>query len=44
MSREIGNIGWFTLEEALAKLRPPEKREILMKASTALQNYIPVDL
>jgi 8-oxo-dGTP pyrophosphatase MutT (NUDIX family) len=44
MSREIGNIGWFTLEEALTKLRPPEKQEILMKASVALKNYIPVDL
>ena len=44
MSREIGNIGWFTFEEALAKLRPPEKQEILMKASMALKNYIPMEL
>jgi len=44
MSREIGNIGWFTFEEALVKLRPPEKQEILTKASVALKNYIPMEL
>ena len=42
MSREIGNIGWFSFEAAMAKLRPPEKREILAKASLALKDYVPI--
>ena len=44
MSREIGNIGWFSLEAAMAKLRPPEKQEILTKASLALKNYVAVSI
>ena len=44
MLREIGNIGWFSLEEALEKIRPDnvEKKEILLKASSLLRNYCPL--
>lgn len=46
MMREIGNIGWFRLEEALRMIRPDnvEKREILLKASSLLRNYCPLSL
>jgi len=46
MSREVGNIGWFSLEGALAMIRPEnvEKREILLKASSLLRNYCPLRL
>jgi 8-oxo-dGTP pyrophosphatase MutT (NUDIX family) len=41
MRREIGNIGWFTLNEALQKIRSDnvEKREILLRVGTLLRNY-----
>jgi 8-oxo-dGTP pyrophosphatase MutT (NUDIX family) len=44
MVREIGNIGWFPLNEALDKIRPDniEKREILLKVSSLLRNYCPL--
>jgi 8-oxo-dGTP pyrophosphatase MutT (NUDIX family) len=46
MTREIGNIGWFSLENALKLIRPDnvEKREILLKASSLLRNYCPLCL
>jgi len=46
MSREVGNIGWFSLEDALSMIRPEnvEKREILLKASSLLRNYCPLRL
>jgi len=44
MSREIGAIGWFTLEEALSKIRSrdTEKRLILTRASQALDHFVPL--
>ena len=41
MRREIGNIGWFKLNEALQKIRTDnvEKREILLRVGTLLRNY-----
>jgi 8-oxo-dGTP pyrophosphatase MutT (NUDIX family) len=41
MSREIGNIGWFTLNEALGCIRSEnvEKREILLRVSGIIRNY-----
>lgn len=46
MKREIGNLGWFTLEEALEKIRPTnvEKKEVLLCASSLLRNYCPLFL
>lgn len=44
MTREIGDIGWFSLEDALQKIRPTniEKREILLQASRILKNTCPI--
>jgi 8-oxo-dGTP pyrophosphatase MutT (NUDIX family) len=44
MQREIGDIGWFSLEEAIGKIRPEnvEKRQVLLKASSILRNYCPL--
>lgn len=44
MKREIGNIGWFSLDEALEKIRPDnvEKREILFTVSSLLRNFCPL--
>ncbi len=44
MVREIGNIGWFSLNDALEKIRPDnvEKREVLLKVSSLLRNYCPL--
>jgi hypothetical protein len=44
MSREIGAIGWFNLEQALAKIRSrdTEKRATLHRASQALDHFIPL--
>ena len=41
MSREIGAIGWFPLDVALAKLRPDskEKRVVLANASRIMRSY-----
>ena len=46
MKREIGNLGWFTLEEALGKIRPEnvEKKEILLRVRSFLRNYCPLML
>jgi 8-oxo-dGTP pyrophosphatase MutT (NUDIX family) len=44
MFREIGDIQWCSLEEAISKIRPDnvEKREILLKAGKILKNFYPV--
>lgn len=44
MKREIGNLQWFSLEEALQKIRSDnvEKREILLRMNTLLRNFCPV--
>lgn len=41
MRREIGNIGWFPLNEALQKIRSDnvEKREVLLRVGSLLRNY-----
>lgn len=46
MAQEIGNIGWFTAEKALEKIRPrdAEKRSILMRATQALKHFIPIGI
>lgn len=44
MAREIGDIQWFSLEEAISKIRPDniEKREILLKAGKIMKNFHPL--
>lgn len=44
MKREIGNLQWFPLEQALQKIRSDnvEKREILLRMNTLLRNFCPV--
>lgn len=44
MNREIGDIGWFSLNDALNTIRPTnvEKREVLLRASLLLRNLCPV--
>jgi 8-oxo-dGTP pyrophosphatase MutT (NUDIX family) len=44
MVREIGNIKWCTLDEAITKIRPDniEKREILLKAGKIMRNFHPI--
>lgn len=44
MMREIGDIRWLTLEEAIQKIRPDnvEKREILLKTGRILRNFLPI--
>ena len=44
MTQEIGDLGWFTLEECLEKIRPEniEKKEVLLRASSLLRNYCPL--
>ena len=46
MCREIGAIGWFSLEEALSKIRTEnvEKREMLFKVQTILRNFMPISI
>jgi 8-oxo-dGTP pyrophosphatase MutT (NUDIX family) len=46
MKREIGDLGWFTLEEGLEKIRPEnvEKKEVLLRAQSLLRNYCPLML
>lgn len=43
MSKEIGDIRWFTHEQALAKIRPDniEKREILLNVMKIMKNFLP---
>ena len=44
MKREIGDLGWFSIQDAVQKIRSenPEKREILVKLTTLLRNYCPI--
>lgn len=44
MAREVSDLQWFTLDQALAKIRPDnvEKREILLKVGRIIRNYCPV--
>jgi 8-oxo-dGTP pyrophosphatase MutT (NUDIX family) len=44
MNREIGNIGWFSLNQALETIRSTnvEKREVLLRASLLLRNLCPI--
>ena len=44
MSREIGDIAWKSMDEALTLLRPDniEKRGILIQLASLLRNYVPV--
>jgi len=44
MIREIGDLGWFSLEDCLEKIRPEniEKKEVLLRASSLLRNYCPL--
>ena len=44
MVQEIGDLGWFTLDECLDKIRPEniEKKEVLLRASSLLRNYCPL--
>ena len=44
MKQEIGDIGWFSLQDALEKIRPDniEKREILTRIGTLLRNFCAV--
>lgn len=44
MRREIGDIRWCGLEDALALIRPEnvEKREVLLRVSRLLRNYCPL--
>lgn len=44
MLQEIGDIGWFSIEECMNKIRPTnlEKRQILLQASRILKNTCPL--
>jgi 8-oxo-dGTP pyrophosphatase MutT (NUDIX family) len=44
MIQEIGDLGWFSLEECLNNIRPEniEKKEVLLRASSLLRNYTPL--
>jgi 8-oxo-dGTP pyrophosphatase MutT (NUDIX family) len=44
MNREVGSIGWFSLENANQKIRTtnPEKRIVLQKLSTLLRSIVPL--
>jgi 8-oxo-dGTP pyrophosphatase MutT (NUDIX family) len=46
MLQEIGDIGWYSLEECLDKIRPDniEKKEVLLRTSSLLRNYCPLKL
>jgi 8-oxo-dGTP pyrophosphatase MutT (NUDIX family) len=43
MRREIGDLGWFTLDEAMSRIRPEnvEKREVLLRTASILLNFCP---
>jgi 8-oxo-dGTP pyrophosphatase MutT (NUDIX family) len=43
MRREIGDLKWFSLDDAMAHLRPEniEKREVLLKAASMFRNLCP---
>jgi hypothetical protein len=44
MIREVGNIGWYSVENALSRIRNTnlEKREILLRTSSLLRNLCPM--
>lgn len=44
MAQEIGDLGWFTYEECLNKIRPEniEKKEVLLRTISLLRNYCPL--
>lgn len=44
MTREVRDIAWCTMEEAMARIRPDsvEKREVLLEAGKILKNYHPI--
>lgn len=46
MTREIGNIQWCSLDEAITKIRPDniEKREILLKAGKIIRDFYPIQI
>ncbi len=46
MAREIGDIGWFPLEQALQKIRPEsvEKRELVLRVGRILRNFSAVEI
>jgi NADH pyrophosphatase NudC (nudix superfamily) len=46
MAREIGDIGWFSLEQALQKIRPEsvEKRELLLRVGCILRNFSAIEI
>jgi 8-oxo-dGTP pyrophosphatase MutT (NUDIX family) len=43
MRREIGDLGWFSFEDAIERIRKEnvEKREVLYRANTLLRNFCP---
>jgi hypothetical protein len=43
MLREIGDLRWFSLEEALAHIREEnvEKKEVLLRAASIFRNLCP---
>lgn len=46
MIREVGEITWCTLDDAMSKIRPDnvEKREILLKAAKIMKNFHPISM
>ena len=44
MAKEVGNIGWFSYEDAMKRLRDtnPEKKSMLERVYTILQTVLPV--
>ena len=44
MKREIGNLGWFSIPDALQKIRSEntEKREMIHRLCVLLKNYCPI--
>ena len=46
MVQEIGDLGWFTIDECITKIRPEniEKKEMLLRAISLLRNYTPLKL
>ena len=43
---EVGDIRWFTLDDALKRIRPenPEKRDVLLRVDSILKNFCPLQL
>lgn len=46
MSREIGAIGWFTIEQALEKIRPASKEKlgVLVKLDAIMRTFCPIEI